>query len=287
MPRHMLHQISPHVRWFTPDGTTDRPVLGVITGTQGSLVVDAGNSAAHAEELLGAMSEAGLDAPRYVALTHWHWDHVFGTARLAVPTFAHALTAPVVAEMATLDWSDAALDARVTAGTEIAFCAEMIKAELPDRSLLAIRPPDIVWTGEIEIDLGGVRCRLLHVGGDHAADAVVVHVPEDRVVFLGDCFYPDIYTPARRYTRATFEALADTLLALDANCYIHGHDDEPFSRAMMEDDARILRAIGRAAHEHGDRDAALAALPALLGAPLPEEYVVYVEYFLAGLGNRE
>ena len=38
------------------------------------------------------------------------------------------------------------------------------------------------------------------VGGDHAADSVVVYVPEDRIAFLGDA--PDIFTANERLRAA-------------------------------------------------------------------------------------
>lgn len=283
MHRHRLEQITPHVHWFSPDNSTDRPVLGVVSGSYGSLVVDAGNSSAHINALLAAIAEAGIDVPRFAALTHWHWDHVFGTACLDIPTFAYAETGRAITEMAALDWSDAALDARVAVGTEIAFCRDMIKAELPDRSDLVIRPPDIMFTDQVTVDLGDVHCQLLHVGGDHAADAVVVYVPEDRIVFLGDCFYCDIYAAERRYTLAKFEPLAQALLALDATCYLAGHDPEPISREMLENDVRMLRMIGRAVETHNDRETVLTLLPTLLGVPLNEDHIEYTDYFLAGL----
>ncbi len=228
------------------------------------------------------MDEAGIAPPRFAALTHWHWDHVFGTAELDVPTFAYIETGRVLAEMATLDWSDAALDQRVADGTEITFCSEMIKAELPDRSGLVIRPPDILFEQSVTINLGGVRCQLLHVGGDHASDAVVVYVPEERVMFLGDCFYCDIYSPSRRYTMEKLVPLTEMLLGLDVDYYIAGHDIEPISRKKMEEDVRMLLTIGRAVQQHGERAAVLAALPVLLGEPINEDIVEYVDYFLAG-----
>lgn len=140
MTEHTFERIGPHVHWLSPASTTDRPVLGVIHGTLGTLVVEAGNSAAHAELLLREIAQAGIAPPDFVTLTHWHWDHVFGTATLDLPTFSHIETQRVVREMADYDWSDGALDRRVETGVEVAFCRDMIKAELPDRSDLMLRP---------------------------------------------------------------------------------------------------------------------------------------------------
>jgi len=284
---HTFNRIAEHTYWLAPYSPTDRPTLGAIIGQRATLLVDAGNSVAHAQVLLDELSRMNV-TPSFVALTHWHWDHVFGTAALPLPTFAHAETRRIVAEMATLDWSDAALDARVAAGTEIEFCSSMIKAELPDRSDLVIRPPEISFRDEIELDLGGVTCRLVHVGGDHAADSVVVYVPEDRIVFLGDCLYPAIYAPARHYTTAKLFPLLDRLLSFNAECYLAGHHPQPMTRAEMQAEATLLRTIGGLVDQHGaDRDAILAALPSLLDEPLNEDHEDIVGEFLAGLPHPD
>lgn len=286
MNRHAFNRIAEHTYWLSPDSTTDRPTLGAIVGRRGTLIVDAGNSPAHAEVLLSELSRLSA-TPSFVALTHWHWDHVFGTAALDLPTFAYEETRRIVAEMAAQDWSDAALDARVAAGVEIEFCRDMIKAELPDRSDLVIRPPEISFRDAIELDLGGVTCRIVHVGGDHAADSAVVYVPEDRIVFLGDCLYPAIYAPARHYTTAKLLPLLDRLLSFDAECYLAGHHLQPMTRAEIQAEAALLRTIGGVVDEHGaDREAILAALPEALAEPLNEDHIDIVGEFLAGLPNH-
>lgn len=280
---HTFHTLTPRVHWLSPESTTDRPVLGVIAGAHATLIVDAGASPAHARVLLEQIAAARLPAPRYLAITHWHWDHWFATAAYNLPTIAHIATQRILAAQSTWDWSDAALDARVAAGVEIAFCRDMLKAELPDRSQLVLRAPEIAFDGELEIDLGGVTCRLIHVGGDHAADAIVVHVPEEQVVFLSDCRYDDIYATPRRYTTAKAFPLFDRLLALDAQTYIGGHEAAPIPRVALEAEAQRLRQAGESVARIGaDRDAVLAALAVQSGQPLDEELVEFVDLFLAG-----
>jgi glyoxylase-like metal-dependent hydrolase (beta-lactamase superfamily II) len=279
-----LNQLTEHIYWLPPDGTTDRPVLGAIVGQTSTLVVDAGNSPAHANLLLNELAENGIAPPSYLALTHWHWDHVFGTAVFNVPSFASYETKQVVEEMATLDWSDAALDERVASGTEIEFCRDMMKLELPDRSTLKLIPPSIAFKDQIDIDLGGITCQLIHVGGDHASDSIIVHIPQDKVVFLSDCIYPDLYHGPRNYTTKKLFPLLDRLMALDADYYLGGHHDEPMSRADMDEYATWLRTIGRVVQEVGpDRERILAALPEAFKRPLDEDDLEGIEEFIAGL----
>lgn len=284
MPEHTLRQLSAHSWWLSPYAATDRPTLGVVVGGAGSLVVDAGASPEHARTLLAAMERHGLPPPRFVALTHWHWDHVFGLAAFNAPALANVETQRIVGAMAGLDWGDAALDERVAAGQEIAFCRDMLRLELPDRADLRLRVPEIGLAGTATLDLGGLRCRLIHVGGDHSPDSVAVHVPEDRVVFLGDAVYDDLHHGPRRLTTTQLFPLLDRLLALDADYYVGGHDPEPISRARFAADAALLRAIGETVERFGDdREEVLATLPAILDGSLDEDQIAIADAFLAGL----
>lgn len=252
MNKQQLQQFSTHVHWLPPDETTDRPILGVISGEKGSLVVEAGNSVAHAQLLLSQIGH--LPPVRYLCLTHWHWDHVFGTDAFRVPTFAHSETKQIVTQMAALDWSDAALDARVAAGTEIAFCRDMLKLELPDRRDLVIRPPDMAFDSQVVVDLGGITCQLIYVGGDHASDSSVVYVPEEKVVFLSDCLYPSIYVEPR-YFSTKINELYEQILRLEATHYFWGHSPEMMTRQELELEAEQTAVLTKLVREMDDAQA--------------------------------
>lgn len=279
-----FNQVTPHVYWLSPDAATDRPVLGAIAGAQRTLIVDAGNSPAHARLLLQHVAEVEIPPPVFLVLTHWHWDHVFGATTIALPTFAHMETARIVTEMTRLDWSDEALDKRVEQGVEIAFCRDMIKAELPDRSNLVLRAPDIAFSHQVEINLGAMTCQIVHVGGDHAADSSVVYVPDDKVMFLGDCLSPDLYSGEPSYTADNVLRLMDQLLQYDVEFYLAGHAPEPLSRDEVVEYAQLLQSVAGLVEGRGDdRASVLAALEERLAVPLAEEHVETVDEFLAGI----
>ena len=50
-----------------------------------TLIVDAGNSPRHARLLLDEVARLPIPSPTYLALTHWHWDHVFGASACLFP----------------------------------------------------------------------------------------------------------------------------------------------------------------------------------------------------------
>lgn len=284
MNQSRLNQITDHVYWLSPDARTDRPVLGAIMGKYGALIVDAGNSPAHAALLLDDLSKIDGAHPKYVVLTHWHWDHVFGMAAFDVPVIAHQETKRVVEQMAQMDWSDAALDRRVQEGSEIEFCRDMMKIELPDRSHLGLRSPDISFVNQVEFDLGGVTCLIKHVGGDHSDDSSIVYIPGDNVVFLGDCLYEDLYHGPGNYTTRKLFPLIEELLNCNADYYLFGHESEPMPQAQMIKFASVLKSIGRKVDQLGEqRELILKWAEETIGKSSDEDYVGLVDAFLAGL----
>lgn len=257
-----LQKLSSHIYWFTPDSRTDRPSLGAVIGAKGALLVEAGASVRHTTLFLNALAAENVPAPRYAALTHWHWDHVFGAAALGgIPMFAQRETARQIKIQAGYNWSDQALDQRVEDGLEIDFCRSMIKAELPDRSDLKIIPPDVLFDEALTVDLGDMICEIQHVGGDHSSDSSIVYVPQERVVFLGDCHYLSIHHEPRYYTPERVFPLVERLLKYDADSYIEGHSDVVLTRADLINFERDLHAAHDAVlRNSSDRAAALSQL---------------------------
>lgn len=284
MSQSQLNQITEHIYWLSPDERTDRPILGAIAGRHSTLIVEAGNSPAHADLLLGELSRMRIAQPKFLALTHWHWDHVFGTSSFNLPIIAHRETKRRVEEMAQLDWDDDALDRRVKEGTEIEFCRDMIKAELPDRTNLKLKPPDITFTDRIEIDLGDVTCQIVHVGGDHANDSSIVYIPEDKVIFLGDCLYEDLYNGMPNYTSQKLFPLIDQLLNYNADFYLLAHNPEPMSKLEMLEFTGLLKTIGQKVQQIGDdRELILLNLRETVGKMLDDDHIEIIDAFLAGL----
>jgi glyoxylase-like metal-dependent hydrolase (beta-lactamase superfamily II) len=239
-----LERASEHVWWFTPDERTDRPALAAVAGRSATALLEVGASVDHTASFLRALEPLGLPPLRAAVLTHWHWDHSFGGAALEVPIIAQRQTAAELARQAAFEWSDEALDARVEAGQEIAFCRDMIRLEIPDRSRLEIVLPQIVFDDRLQLDLGGVHVVIEHVGGDHAADSAVCHVVEDELIVLGDCLYQRLYAAEPYLTPATVVALVARIEALGGKFAIEGHDDTLLETAAF---ARRLEGLRHAA----------------------------------------
>ncbi len=251
MPDCAFEEISAHVDRFSPDERTDRPALGAVHGEHGTLLVEGGASVAHLGAFARELAERGRPPVVAIALTHAHWDHSFGSAAVAAPVIAHRDTAAALAVQAGYDWSDAALAARVRAGLEIPFCAEMMQLELPDRSALQIVVPTETFAEYRIVELGGVQALLHHVGGDHAADSSVVHVPGDDVLFLGDCLYQCLHAPVPFLTVAGVRALLAALAPFPVALAVEGHADEVADAASYAARLGELREAAALVAEHG------------------------------------
>jgi glyoxylase-like metal-dependent hydrolase (beta-lactamase superfamily II) len=279
-----FNRISEHVYLLDPEASTDRPALGVIAGKQSALVVDAGNSPAHANILVNELGKRDITNLKYVALTHWHWDHVFGSSAFKTLIFAHEETTRKIKEMCNLDWSDEALDRRVEVGDEIEFCRDMIKAEWPDRSNLLLKTPDVSFVDRLEFDLGDVHCQVRHVGGDHASDSSIIYIPEDRALFLGDALYGDLHHGPENYTAEKIYPLIEEIMHYKADYYVWSHDAEPMLQKDMMDFIGSLKKIGDLIqHAGSNRDLLMSSLKEILNQDITDEHLDIADKFLSGL----
>ncbi|KGR75402.1 MBL fold metallo-hydrolase [Ureibacillus sinduriensis] len=242
---HSINKIGERFWYITPISVTDRPILGMVVGNNKTLMIDAGNSEEHAKYFLRELSNRGISNPDMVVLTHWHWDHIFGLSALSnTVSIASKDTKIEMEKLIPYSWSDEALDERVKEGTEIEFCAIAIKEEFQENRDIKIVLPDIAFGKRLEIDLGGINCIVQHVGGDHASDSVIVYIKEEKILFLGDCFYPNIHSEKIHYTIEESLRLLDELEQFDAETYILSHQ-MPISKSEFNEQAAMLRMIAK------------------------------------------
>ncbi|MFF5185112.1 MBL fold metallo-hydrolase [Streptomyces sp. NPDC000345] len=148
---------------------------GLVVGAGAVLVVDAGSSLAEGARLRAQAEELTGARVTHLALTHPHFDHVFGAAAFAgAEVFGAVGVDTVRAEELRADAVRHGLDE--TTATEAADTL--------------VRPRHLV-SGEWTLGLGGGRQVLLaNVGPAHTAHDLVVLVPggpgSPEVVFCGD-----------------------------------------------------------------------------------------------------
>jgi glyoxylase-like metal-dependent hydrolase (beta-lactamase superfamily II) len=137
--------------------------LGVIVGSQRTLLVDTGSSPLQGRALrasLAAVTDRPLAA---VVVTHWHYDHAFGLAAFAdVPRIAHE-----------------------------SLRGRLLSAEAAAEALrLGVDPevgqPDVEIAVATALELGDRRVEIAHLGRGHTDGDLVIVVPDADLLFAGD-----------------------------------------------------------------------------------------------------
>lgn len=277
-----LKQISDHIFYLPPYQETDRPILGAIIGDEKTVLIDAGNSSQHAKLFQSQLEERHIQAD-WLVLTHWHWDHVFGMREMHMPIISHEMTYQKIKQLQQLSWEDSALDQRVEAGIEIRFCADAMKKELGDDRIILLPDPDIGFEGRMKLHLGGLTCVMEHVGGDHSSDSIIIYIPEEKVLFLGDCLYANLYAKKWNYTIETALLLVEKLEKYDAEIIFLSHHDAPLNKTEFASFIQLLKNVAQLTEKHeGEQEVIAEALAKQLQRALNELEMETVGFFVNG-----
>jgi len=111
---------------------------------------------------------------KYVIYTHYHADHTYGGYLFRNAQFiAHEMCRDL-------------LISRGEAGLKLA------RAQNPSLAEVQLRLPDLIFTGEMSLRLGGKTFVLTHSPG-HTPDGITVYIREDKILFAADTIMPVPY----------------------------------------------------------------------------------------------
>ncbi|MER6627667.1 MBL fold metallo-hydrolase [Streptomyces sp. NPDC000987] len=204
---------------------------GLVVGAGTALVVDAGSSLPEGARLRAQAQRLAGHRVTHLALTHPHFDHVFGAA-----AFAGAEVFGAVGAEAVFTGRHGRQELRADA----VRCG--LDARLAEEAVDALAAPRHHVSGEWTLDLGGGRQALLaNVGPAHTAHDLVVLVPgAPEVVFCGDLVEESGEPQAGPdAVPSHWPAALDRLLALGGEdaLYVPGHGavvDAAFVRAQRD-----------------------------------------------------
>lgn len=188
---------------------------GIIAGTDAVLVVEGFASAEGAAWMADQAVRLTGRRPTHVVLTHFHGDHVGGTAGYVQGPSIPAILA--------------------TAGTRRLLAEQAAGHDPARREARPLLLPDTVLPDDADetLDLGGRSVRLVGRRGHTPSDLVV---EADGVVFAGDLVWNGLFP---NYTHAIPPALAEHVRALrdrGADVWVSGHGE----LARAEDMARYI-----------------------------------------------
>lgn len=254
---------------------------GIVDLGDATLVFDPFISPEPAEELREAAERLTGRQARYVALSHWHNDHVRGAQVFSGATIVGSVrTRELILEREPAEVAEE----KEVVGERLERARERLAAETdPERRrerlfwvsyyeamrrshpLLRPTPPTLAFEGRLTLH-GRARSVELRELKGHTASDVVLWLPSERVAFMGDLLFVDRHPwlsdgdpEAHRRTLRAVKALGPERLVPG-----HGPVRGPESLDALVGYIDTLEALGRALMRAGatDEDAAKAALPA-------------------------
>lgn len=221
-----LEPITSSVYIFPRDETpnTIQPNIGVIALEKQTILIDSGNSPRHARQILGAINSNLLPPVKTIILTHHHWDHSFGAAYFnSARIIAHEQCAAYLKDYAERDWNATILREEIAGNPRREISNNAMIDAISDWRDFRLVKPDMIFSNLLSLYLDELLIELEHVGGRHADDSIVVRLPEQKVMFVGDSYYPEAYHLREEGDEDLDLTMLNKFLEADYDIYIDGH----------------------------------------------------------------
>jgi glyoxylase-like metal-dependent hydrolase (beta-lactamase superfamily II) len=146
--------------------------------------------------------------------------------------------------------------------------------------------PDVTIDHKTDLTIGGTHIELIPVQGGETHDALFIHLPSQKLLFVGDFIMP--YLGAPFVPEGDLQGLLDAIdmvIALHPQVLLHGHQAltanfaSPAMLAQLKTDLIWLREQVASAVVRGDERAAIHQanlIPATLLSGTPDAYLPYL-----------
>lgn len=230
-PDPRAQQLAEDIWIYLPQWQRLEPTVGLILTSEGWVVVDSGNSPAHARRVEEAMQRIREVPVRYVINTHRHFDHVFGNQVFDAPVIASQRCRQRFRANLEDDWAPHRVQSWLR--DEMLSHTSVLTAE--DFDGLVPVPPSVSFLASLTLDVGETELQVFPSHGAHCDDHISVFLPKQRILFVGDTFY--FHDSEGEITR--WLELLDELVRREADTVVPGHE-APYDRVTFE----LLRAYG-------------------------------------------
>ena len=206
--------------------------LFVVTD-EGVLVADGQGNVAETQRLIDHIASVTDQPITHVVICSDHGDHTAGNS--AFPADAEFIAHPTSAR---------ALE--TTAGN-------------PNRP--ADAPPVVLATRLVDerevLELGGRAIEILFLGRAHTGGDLVVHLPEEDILFMSEAFLHRVFPAMRSAYPSEWVAMIERAQAMDVETYVPGHGFVDSSEILEEELETFRQAVvqvideSRRLHEQG------------------------------------
>lgn len=168
LPENSVTKVSEHVY-----AIIGFPNIAIVVGTSATLVVDTGMGARNGAIVVRAAQKLAEGPKLFLTTTHFHPEHSMGEQAFPPNTI---LIRPAVQQQELDQYRDAYIE---RFSNNSAANKELLKD-------VKMRPPDVQFEREMNLDLGGVSARLFWMGPAHTRGDEMIFVKEDGVLISGD-----------------------------------------------------------------------------------------------------
>ncbi len=152
---------------------------GFVVTDDGVVVYDALGTPSLGWALLEQIRKVTDKPVRYVVVSHYHADHIYG-----LQAFKDHTGAVVIAQERAAEYRENDETADERADTRLRQRQGALSPWVDEHTRIV--PPDITFAERVTLTLGGKRFVLLYAGPAHSASDMMMMVEPDGVLFAGD-----------------------------------------------------------------------------------------------------
>ncbi len=202
---------------FTAEGD---PNSGVIIGDDSVMVIEAQATPRLAQKVIDEIRKVTDKPITHLALTHYHAVRVLGASAFGAPQVIMSQKArAMVAERGQEDWdSEFQRFPRLFEGHD---------------SIPGLTWPTTTFSGKMSVYLGERRIDMMQLGRAHTAGDMVIHVPDQNVMFTGDIveYHSACYCGDGHF--GDWPGTLDAIRAFDLAAIAPGRGDALVGRKMV------------------------------------------------------
>ncbi len=215
-----MHQLGDETyAWLQPDGSWGWSNAGLITSNGTSLLIDTLYDLHLTKAMLDAFGAITMNAPIDILVnTHANGDHCYGNELV--------VGAQIISSTATAEeMSDVPPSMMQALSAMPGETGDVFKQYFGsfDFTGITLTLPTRTFDGQLQVHVGNKPVDLVEVGPAHTKGDVLVHSPEDGVVFTGDILFiggtPIVWAgPLANWVKA-----CDTIIEFGAATIVPGH----------------------------------------------------------------
>jgi glyoxylase-like metal-dependent hydrolase (beta-lactamase superfamily II) len=202
---------------FTAEGD---PNSGVIIGDDSVMIVEAQATPRLAQKVIDCVRTVTDKPISHVVLTHYHAVRVLGASAFGASQIIMGETArSMVVERGQEDWdSEFQRFPRLFEGHE---------------SIPGLTWPTTTFSEDMTVYLGNRQINLMHLGRAHTAGDIVIHVPDQNVMFTGDIveYHSACYCGDGHYS--DWGNTLDNIAGFDVDAIAPGRGDALVGKEMV------------------------------------------------------